>query len=342
MRTSRIAAFLILAIGVCVSGKPAAAQAPTNVKVALDWAFQGPIAMLLHGLEQGYFSQEGLNVSIDRGFGSADAVTKVASDAYQFVLGDINSMVEFNSKNPDNQVIAIFMKYNRPPFSVVTLADRRINQPKDLEGRKIASNEGLAARRMFPLFAKGAGIDMSKIEWVNVSPPLLDTIMIQKAADAGIGFWSTQSLNMQSAKIPASRVKSFLYSDYGVDLYGNGFLTTKRYAEKNPDVVRAFNRAILRSIKSVIADPSVAIPALKRREPATDEAIELGRLKVTLDSFVLTEEAEKIGLGAIDPARLERALDQLTQVMNLPARPNAGDVFDSSFLPDRKERLFSR
>ena len=54
--------------------------------------------MLLHGLEQGYFASEGLNVTIDRGFGSADAVTKVASGAYQFVLGDINSMVEFNSK----------------------------------------------------------------------------------------------------------------------------------------------------------------------------------------------------------------------------------------------------
>ena len=184
----RLAALLILAVASWLPSRPASAQAPVDIKVALDWAFQGTIAMLLYGQEQGYFLQEGLNVTIDRGYGSADAVTKAATGAYSFALGDINSMVEFNAKNPDKRVVAFFMKYNRPPFSVITLADRGIKEPKDLEGRKVASNEGLAARRMFPLFAKGAKIDISKIDWVNVAPPLLDTIVIKKTADAGIGF----------------------------------------------------------------------------------------------------------------------------------------------------------
>src|SRR5919108_2737711 len=149
---TRISTLLILAVMASLPSKPVSAQAPVDVKVALDWAFQGTVAMLLYGQDQGYFSQEGLNVTFDRGYGSADAVTKAASGAYSFALGDINSMVEFNAKNPDNRLIAFFMKYNRPPFSVVTLVDRGITEPKGLEGRKVASNEGLAARRMFPLF----------------------------------------------------------------------------------------------------------------------------------------------------------------------------------------------
>ena len=173
--------------------------------------------------------------------------------------------------------------------------------PKDLEGRKVASNEGLAARRMFPLFAKGAKIDMSKIDWVNVAPTLLDTIVVQKTADAGIGFYNTQSVNMQAAKIPASQLKVFFYSDYGVDLYGNAFLTTKRFSSEHPDVVKRFARAITRSFKATVPDPSIVIPALKRREPVSDEAIELQRLKVTLDNFVFTDETKRIGVGAVDP-----------------------------------------
>jgi NitT/TauT family transport system substrate-binding protein len=342
MTIFRIAAILILGITGSLPGNPAAAQAPVDIKIALDWAFQGPVAMLLYGQEQGYFSQEGLNVTIDRGFGSADAVTKAATGAYSFALGDINAMVEFNAKNPDKQLIAIFMKYNRPPFSVITFVDRGIKEPKDLEGRKVASNEGLAARRMFPLFAKGAKIDMSKIEWVNVAPPMLDTIVIQKTADAGVGFWTTQSLNMQAAKIPASQLKVFLYSDYGVDLYGNTFLTTKRFASEHPDIVKRFNRAITRSFKAMVPDPSIAMPALKRREGVTDEAIELQRLKVTLDNFVFTDETKRIGIGAVDPARLDRALDQLMTVLDLPARPRPEDVFNGTFLPDVKDRLVGR
>jgi NitT/TauT family transport system substrate-binding protein len=342
MTIFRVAAFLVLATTGSLLGKPAAAQAPTDVKVALDWAFQGTVAMLLYGQEQGYFSQEGLNVTIDRGYGSADAVTRAASGAYSFALGDINSMVEFNARNPDKQVVAFFMIYNRPPFSVVTLADRGINEPKDLEGRKVASNEGLAARRMFPLFAKGGKIDISKIDWVNVAPPLLDTIVIQKTADAGIGFWNTQSVNMQAAKIPASQVKVFFYSDYGVDLYGNAFLTTKRLASENPDLVRRFTRAITRCFKAVVPDPSIAIPALKRREAVTDEAIELQRLKVTLDSFVFTDETKRVGIGGVDPARLDRAIEQLMTVLDISARPKREDVFNAAFLPDVTDRLVGR
>ena len=129
VRNLRILSFLVLASALCVSAQQAKAQAKVDVKLGLDWAFQGTVAMLLYGLEQGYFSDEGLNVTIDRGYGSADAVTKVASGAYQFVLGDVNSMVEFNARNPDKQVVAVFMKYNRPPFSVVTVADRGIKHP---------------------------------------------------------------------------------------------------------------------------------------------------------------------------------------------------------------------
>ena len=195
---------------------------------------------------------------------------------------------------------------------------------------------------MFPLFAKGAKIDMSKIDWVNVAPTLLDTIVVQKTADAGIGFYNTQSVNMQAAKIPASQLKVFFYSDYGVDLYGNAFLTTKRFSSEHPDVVKRFARAITRSFKATVPDPSIVIPALKRREPVSDEAIELQRLKVTLDNFVFTDETKRIGVGAVDPARLDRAIDQLMTVLDLPARPKPEDVFNGTFLPDVKDRLFDR
>jgi NitT/TauT family transport system substrate-binding protein len=192
---------------------------------------------------------------------------------------------------------------------------------------------------MFPLFAKGSKIDISRIEWINVAPQLLDTFVIQKTADAGIGFWNTQSVNMATANVPTSQLKVFFYADYGVELYGNAFLTTARFASEHPDVVKRFTRAVTRSFKAAVPDPSIVIPALKRRDALTNEAIELQRLKVTLDNFVFTDETRRIGIGAVDPARLDRAIDQLRSVMNLSARPKAEDVFSRDFLPDLKDRL---
>ena len=42
------------------------------------------------------------------------------------------------------------------------------------------------------------------------------------------------------------------------------------------------------------------------------------------------------------PARLDRAIDQLMTVLDLPARPKPEDVFNGNFLPDVKDRLFDR
>ncbi|MDZ7712007.1 MAG: ABC transporter substrate-binding protein [Rhodovibrio sp.] len=72
-----------------------------DVKFTLDWKFEGPAAAFLLAKQRGYFEEEGLDVTIDSGNGSAGAVTRVASGAYDIAMADLNSMIEFNAENPD-------------------------------------------------------------------------------------------------------------------------------------------------------------------------------------------------------------------------------------------------
>ena len=59
----------------------AQAQTITNVKFAIDFTYQGNHAIWGLALAQGMFSREGLNVTMDRGYGSGDTIVKVASGA---------------------------------------------------------------------------------------------------------------------------------------------------------------------------------------------------------------------------------------------------------------------
>ena len=215
------------------------ARAAERVRLLLDWAFQGPQALFTYAADKGYFAAEGLDVSVDRGFGSADAVVKLASGTYDVAFGDINSMMEFNVKNPDkHSMIAIMMLYDRAPLCVVSI-DPAIQTVKDLEGKQLVSTRGAADRNLFPIFAHNAGLDMNKIAFVYVSPNLREPMLIKHQADASTAFYHTSYMSLKALGVDMSKLKVFSYADYGVELYGNAIITTKAFADSKPDVLKA-------------------------------------------------------------------------------------------------------
>jgi NitT/TauT family transport system substrate-binding protein len=309
-----------------------------SVKFVLDWAIQGPQAPFIVALEKGYFAQEGLAVIMDRGYGSADAVSKVASGAYQIGYGSLDALIEFNVKNPGKELMAVYVVLNSPPYSVITLKGKGINSPKDLEGRKIGAPEGDAPRRLLPVFAKAVGIDPAKVEWVSMSPPLREPSLVKGEVDAITGFYFTGYLNLLALNVNPGDIVAFKYKDYGVELYGNAIIVRKDFMQSNPEAVAKFVRAVNRALKEVIADPEKAADYVKQRDPLVDRNVELQRLKIALSDNILTEEVRRNGLGAVERTRLEKTIQSVVTAFNLPRTPSPDEVFTDRFLPPKEER----
>ena len=123
------------AVALALGSLPANAQTP--IKFTLDWVFQGPTSPFLVALEKGYYKAEGLDVTMDPGQGSAGAVQRVATGAYQIGFADVNATIEYNAKNPGKEVLCVFMAYDFAPFGVYALKKSGIKVPKDLEGKKV-------------------------------------------------------------------------------------------------------------------------------------------------------------------------------------------------------------
>ncbi len=51
-------------------------------------------------LQKGYYKAEGLDVTIDRGKGSAEVVRQLAAGSYDMGFPDINVVMDFNSRIP--------------------------------------------------------------------------------------------------------------------------------------------------------------------------------------------------------------------------------------------------
>jgi NitT/TauT family transport system substrate-binding protein len=316
---------------------PPPKQEVTSVKFILDWAIQGYHAPFIVALEKGYFAQEGLAVVMDRGYGSADSYAKIAAGTYQMGYGSLDVLIEFNSKNPGNELIAVYIVMNSPPYSVITLKNKGITSPKDLEGKKIGGGAADSSRRLFPVFAKATGIDMSKIEWVTVTPALREPSLVKGEVSAITAYYISGYINLLALNVEPNDIIAFKYSDY-VKLYGDAIVVRKDFMMSNPEAVAKFIRAVNRALKEVIADPDKAADYVKQRDPLVDRNVELQRLKLALKDNILTEEVRRNGLGSVDKARLEETIKMVAEAFNLPKTPTVEEVFTDRFLPALEDR----
>jgi NitT/TauT family transport system substrate-binding protein len=317
----------------------AEAQAQTRVKFALDWQIQGPQAPFITAKAAGAFSAKGLDVTIDRGTGSQKTIEQVATGTYDMGYGDINSMIEYNVKNPANPLIAVGIVLNSPPFALLSLKKYGIHEPKDLRGATIGAPAGDAPRRLWPIFARNVGLPADSVSWTNMAPPLREPALVKGDVKAISGFYFTGFLNLtENLKVPEGEVVAFKYSDYGIDLYGNAVLVRVDWLKANEDTVRRFLAALTAGFKTTLSDPKGAIVHVKAAEPLSNEATELKRLQLAISANMVNDEVRKNGLLGIDPARMQRAIDQVVVSFELGTKPTVAQVFTGAYLPPASER----
>ena len=322
-----------------VAGSLAAAQAQTKIRMVLNWKYEGPQGMFFLAEDRGYFKQEGIDISFDQGNGSGAAVPQVANGAYDAGFGDINALVELAAKKPDDAPVGVFMLYNRPPFTVAVKTESPIKTPADFVGRKLggAANDG--ALKLFPALCAATKIDCSKVEIVNMQPNLREQMLMQGQVDGAFGYVTTIRFSAKLTGIdPDKQIRFIKFEDYGMNLYSNAIIVSRRFVKEHPDTVKGFVRAINHGIKDAIADPQAAIDAVAKREPLIKPAIERARLDATMADEMSHPEIAKIGVGDISDDRMAKAIGILAKAKELPRTPAVTEIFDRSFLPPLTER----
>jgi NitT/TauT family transport system substrate-binding protein len=314
------------------------ANAETDINFTLDWKYQGPTAAFIVAEEKGYFDEEGLDVSIDSGNGSAGAVTRVASGAYQMGFADINALVEFNAANPGQAVQCVMMLYDAPPFGLYTLKSSGITKPEDLVGRTLGAPVFDASYKLFPAFASQTGIDPAAVPRINMDPPLREAMLVRGEVDVISGHYFSSLLDLMSKGVPRDDIVVMLYADHGMDFYGNALIASAAFIEENPEAVAAFNRAVVRGLKDVLADPAGAVELVAKYDPLIDQELERQRLDMAIEQNILTPYVQENGFGAIDEARMARAIDQLAAALDLATKPAVADIWTDAFLPAAADR----
>ncbi len=330
---------MISATIVAAAALAAPAQAETDIKFVLNWKYQGPQGWFFLAEDNGYFKAEGLKVKIDQGSGSGAAVPLVANGTYDIGFGDINALVELAAKKPEVAPKAVYMMYNRPPFTIAVRADSPIKAPKDLEGKTLGGTANDGARKLFPAFCAVARIDCGGIKLTTFQPNLREQMLVKKQVDGVFGYVNTIRFSAKLIRIdPDKEIRFISYGDYGMDLYSNALIVSRKLIETNPAAVKGFVRAVNKGLVDALKDPNAAIAAVSKREPLIKPDVEHERFDATLKDEMNHPELARLGMGDVDDARLKTAIGILVKAKGLPRTPTVGEVFSRDFLPPKAER----
>ncbi len=314
------------------------AAADTKLKMALNWKYQGPQGFLFLADDRGYFKAAGLDMTIDQGSGSGAPIPLVANGTYDVGFGDLNALIEFAAKKPEEAPMAVYVVFNQPPFTIAVKADSPIKTPKDLEGKTLGASASDAALKLFPAFCKVTKIDCTKVSITNMQPNLREQMLMQGQVDGVFGYVNTIRFSAKLIRVdPDTQLRFMNYGDYGMDLYSNAIIVSKKLIKDNPAAVRGLVAAINHGIEDTIKDPDAAVAAVAKREPLIKVAVERERLDATLKLEMNHPEIGKIGLGNVDMARLKRSIETLVEAVNLPRTPTPQEIFTPAFLPPADE-----
>src|SRR5437016_12605533 len=121
--------FVVLALPATTPAQPKPLRPYTLI---LDFVPTGEYIPHYTALEKGWYKDEGLDVKIVRGQGSADTVKRIAAGQGEVRNSDISALIAARA-NTDVKVKAIALWYRRPPHGVFVRADSPIKTPKELE-----------------------------------------------------------------------------------------------------------------------------------------------------------------------------------------------------------------
>jgi NitT/TauT family transport system substrate-binding protein len=328
------------ALALLAGAAPAFAEM-TDIRFTLGWKTQGSDAPFLLALHKGYFEEEGLNVTIDQGEGSAATVTRIMGGAYDAGFGDINAIIQNAAARPGEAPVMVYQLWNRPPFAIVTPKTAGIESPADFEGKTLGGAQGTPTTRLFPVFAELNGINLDAVKQENMAPNLQEPMMIRGDIDGAFVFTSTSWFNLiANRQDPANDYNWFNFEDYGMDLYSNGLMVSRQLLAENPEAVAGLVRAVNKATMEVAANQDSSVEAILAFDNLVDPDLERARLEFALTKLMNAPEVTEIGMGDLVDERLTRSIEIVAKGYGLDRLPEASEIFNRSFLPPMETRTF--
>jgi len=319
-------ALILVLIASCAGPTTGTPKVIEKIRLPMGYIPNVQYAPFYVAVDKGYFAAEGIELEFDYSF-ETDGMKLVGAGKLPFTLASGEQVPLARAQGLP--VVYVFQWWQRFPVAVVSLADKNITKPADLNGKTIG----------VPIFGgasyigwKGlvwkAGLDESTMRVNDINYTQVAALS-QGKVDAAVVYVNNEPIQLQRAGKAVNVIK---ISDY-TNLVANGIVTNEETISKRPDLVRAMLRAFLRGLRDTIDKPDEAFEICKKYAEGLgkDAETDAAQKQVLAASIELWKAPE---LGKSDLANWQTTVAVLKQMKLLTGDVAADKLFTNRFVEE--------
>lgn len=278
------------------------------------------------GIEQGFYAEEGLNVTLDYGFEN-DYLKLVGVNDLQFMVGSGDQVVLGRAQGlPVRYVMNWYTKY---PVVIFAQEGAGINEPADLAGKTVGIPGPFGASYVaFRGILEAAGLSEADVR--------LESIGFTQAAavsagtvNAAVDYGVNGPIVLAEEGIATTQI---VLDDY-MQMPANGLITNEETLEDDPDLVRKMVRATLRANQFVLDNPDEAFAIALDYVPEAggdNEEINRAIFDAVLDYWTTPSDH---AAGATQLGAWVEAAEFMQRIGLVDVVVPAEELFTNEFLP---------
>lgn len=255
----------------------------------------GKDAIFYTAVDKGFYARAGISITMVKGTGYLLTAQAVDRGTYTFGISDIPSLITVNKD--EIRLKSIGLINDLSTFSFVSLKEKGIQRPQDMEGKSYASRTGMATTVVAPVFFELNKVDASKVKAVDLSPELHVPSVVQGKVDFIVAF---EDVLLPIAKAVATAAGKELNviraKDWNMDVYGATLVASAKTIKENPEMVRRFLKGTYEALKYVDQNRDEATVILLKNYPELNRNVIRSQLDVVMN-LIKSDTALKNGYG---------------------------------------------
>lgn len=263
------------------------------VSIQLKWQHAFQFAGYYAAIDQGFYRDEGLQVSLKEADISKDLVSQVTNGETEYGISDSTLLIYHLKAKP---IVLVNQFFQHSPLVFISRRDSGIISPYEMVGKTVSynySNDWDAPLNALLLKTLG---DIHQTKPINFSKA-----DFQRFIDGKIDVMSAYSTSEPFLlKEQGVEVNIINPQNYGIDFYGDNFYTSQKELQLHPDRVAKMSRATIKGWQYALDHTEEIIDLIRSKyNPKLSKEYLAYEARTTKQMIV----PELITLGSVDPSR---------------------------------------